>query len=802
MKINSLNLIDFEAVNNLLEGFNQTTGFVTAILDLDGNVLSKSGWRQICTKFHRINTESAKNCCISDTELANKLCCSKKYHFYECYNGLVDVAVPIVINGEHIANLFSGQFFFKKPNLAIFKKQAEKYGFDEKEYLKALAEVPIISKKKVRTAMDFLLKMTQLISEITFQKMEQVQLNEELRNSEERSRQTLDYMLEGCQIIGFDWRYVYLNHSSEIQNRRPNKELLGNRFMDMWPGIESTSIYKIIKEVLEKRVPKRLEYKFLFPDGTHGWFDLSIQPVPEGAFILSIDITERKQQEAKLFDSEFRFSKMFENGPFGMVLADKETRLIKVNPAFCTLLGYSEEEIQKLTYKDVTYAEDLTKDLPNIQKLNNKEIAVYKTDKRYIRKDGKVIWGSLTVSAAYDSDGHFLYNLGIIEDISERKKIMEELVYAKEKAEESDKLKNAFINNISHEIRTPLNSILGFGQILSESELPIDQRQEYLDIIQKSSNRLTNTIADYIDMARIVTGTIEVHKNEFQLRPFFDDIIEHFQNLCAEKMIEFEAVVPPEPIDITLDSDQELILKVFNCLIDNALKFTHQGCIKSGFKINSGFLEFFVQDSGIGIASEKLEIIFNMFSQADSSITRGHEGSGLGLSLAKSFVKLLGGTIKVTSEKEKGSVFTFTVPYKISDEPEKASVLKTIELNNNNNLLVLIAEDDETNFLYIEAIMKKIGRKYIHAVDGAEAVEMCKQNSNIALVLMDIKMPVMNGLEATQLIHKFRPDLPIIATTTYSQTGDEYRFLAAGCNGYLVKPVKKESLLLLLKKYT
>ncbi len=433
MEINILNLIDFEGVNKLLEGFNQSTGFVTAILDLEGNVLSKSGWRHICTEFHRINPETAKNCRISDTVLANKLFGDEKYHFYECYNGLVDVAVPIIINGEHIANLFSGQFFFEEPDRSFFKKQAEQYGFDEKEYLKALVDVPIVSKEKVKITMDFLLNMTQLISEMTYQKMELLQLNDALRKSEERSRSTLDQMLEGCQILGFDWRYIYLNHTAELHNHRSNKELLGKRYMDMWPGIEHTNVFKIIKQVLEKRIHKHFENEFAFPDGTLGWFDLSIQPVPEGVFILSMDITERKLQEAKLLDSEFRFSKLFENGPFGMVIADKESRFKKANPAFSAIIGYSEEEILQLTFKDISYPNDLKKDITCIQKLNNKEIAVYKTEKRYIRKDGQIIWASLTVSAIFDSEGQFLYNLGIIEDITRRKHVEEELRESEQK---------------------------------------------------------------------------------------------------------------------------------------------------------------------------------------------------------------------------------------------------------------------------------------------------------------------------------------------------------------------------------
>jgi PAS domain S-box-containing protein len=248
-----------------------------------------------------------------------------------------------------------------------------------------------------------------------------------ITKNEERYRNTLDQMLEGCQIIGFDWKYIYMNHSAEIHNKRPKDELLGQRYMDMWPGIEETEAFRIIKQTLETRVPNHFENEFVFPDGSLGWFDLSIQPAPEGVFILSIDITERKRKEKLLLESEFRFSKLYENGPFGMVMADKEFRFKRVNPAFCAIMGYTEDELLQFTFKDVSHSADLPKDLANVRKLMNKEISVYKTEKRYIRKDGQVIWGSLTVAATYDSEGQFLYNLGIIEDITPRKQAEEDL---------------------------------------------------------------------------------------------------------------------------------------------------------------------------------------------------------------------------------------------------------------------------------------------------------------------------------------------------------------------------------------
>jgi CheY-like chemotaxis protein len=195
-------------------------------------------------------------------------------------------------------------------------------------------------------------------------------------------------------------------------------------------------------------------------------------------------------------------------------------------------------------------------------------------------------------------------------------------------------------------------------------------------------------------------------------------------------------------------------------------------------------------------------MIFEMFSQEDSSNTRGYDGSGLGLTIAKGLVKLLGGGIKVNTEKGKGATFTFTIPHLVLSTPMKPSKIRRLELTDHNKMLVLIAEDEDSNYLYMEAVLKMIGYKSLHAINGAEAVAMCKQNDKINLVLMDIKMPIMNGIEATQLIREFKPELPIIATTAYAQTGDEQRFITAGCNGYLAKPVKKESLLALLNSYT
>ncbi len=673
MNTNVFELIDFEEVNKLLEGFNKSTGFVTAILDLNGNILSKSGWRLICTDFHRVNHDTARNCMISDTVLANRLKGEEEYHFYKCYNGLIDVAVPIIIKGEHVANLFSGQFFFEEPDFEFFKSQAKKYGFDEKEYLAALKKVPVVSKEKVKTAMDFLLNMTNLISEITYQKLELLRMNESLRISEERSRSTLDHMMEGCQIIGFDWSYVYLNHTAEIHNRRANRELIGKIYTDMWPGIESTEVYKVIKRVMDKRIAKRIENEFVYPDGNEACFDLSIQPVPEGVFILSIDITERKRQEQKLFESEFRFSKLYENGPFGMVMADKDFRFKGANPVFCNMLGYTEDELKNLTFKEVSYPDDLKKDLPNILKLQKREISVYRAEKRYIRKDGSIIWGSLTVTSTYGSDGEFLYNLGIVEDITIRKRAEEEIVKLNEtlehrvvertaQLEEAIKELESFSYSVSHDLRAPLRHINGYVDLLKEqiSNNADEISMHYMEIIINAAKQMGTLIDDLLNFSR--TGRKELHKSVLSMNSLVNEVIEKYIPDTMGRVIEWKIDNLPD-----IPGDYSLLKQVWINLLENAIKYTKYreiARIEIGFKEEKDTFIFFVRDNGVGFNMKYADKLFGVFQRLHSQ--KEFEGTGIGLANVQKILQKHNGRIWAESETDKGAIFFFTLPKSIN----------------------------------------------------------------------------------------------------------------------------------------
>lgn len=1397
-----LKLIDFAKVDTLLEGFNKTTGFVTAILDLDGNVLSKSGWQQICTAFHRIHPETAKRCLISDTELANKMAEGEKYHFYQCLNGLVDVAVPIVIKGEHIANLFSGQFFFEEPDNTFFQKQADQFGFNRDIYLKALGKVPVISEEKVKVAMDFLQNMTQIISEMTFQKLEQIELNEAIQKSESRfrsifenslavmllidpathqivdanyaaerfygwSRSLLSLMTIGqintlpseelqaemetarsqkrvyfkfkhrladgsvrdvevysskVEIDGKDYlhsvihditeqikaenailkneqilrlfvehspasiamfdsnmRYLVASHrfladydlgeqnligrshydvfpeiserwkefhrrslagetlknsndpfprtdgktdwvrweirpwyesqnliggiilfseviTAQIEDREALKESekynrmlfeqsaiglavtsLDGKLVDInltfaniigrtieetksltywditpisyweqeqqlmeslaitgnygpcekeyihkdghlvpvrlqglyiernnekliWSSVEDITEQKLAESKLlannqlltntlesmsdafvsldrnwcytymnEKagaifgRDPKEMIGKNIwteFPEGVgqpfqlnyekamnekvfiqmeeyyppyDRWFENRINPTDDGIAIFFQDITERKLAEEKLKQSETQYRNLIEQAADGILLADTNGNIRKVNSAFCAMLGYTEEELLKLnlsetylpeeremmsrrlsgigksysirfernlvrkdksiipvesiiartshglyqgivrdiserkqaeillteserkyrylfennpapmwiydletlrflevndtaiiqygysreeflsmTLKNIRPEEDINSLLKDVEQtvtpfnkagiwrhikkngniifveitshqiefdkrparmviindiserkkieeslvesenslkqaqiianmgdwefdliankskwsensyrlyglepfeiiptydyfrsrvhpddlhlidegfttilhtkspigleiritlpdnkikwilnkiiptFNDNELVFLKgvnidiTEKKeaekqlrllsisieqspvsmvitdvngtieYInpsftkttgytkeeamgknprvlksgihdtsfyeemwktllsgqswigevqnrKKNGDLYWENAIISPILNTNGEIIHFVAAKEDITEKKTLYSDLIKEKEHAEESDRLKSAFLANMSHEIRTPLNSIIGFSELLADPDFEKEQKNEFIQLIISNGNNLLTIISDIMDISRLETGEVNIYKNHLYAQKFLSKVKGLFAMQVESKQLELIVLNYVFDNEVEFVADADRLMQVFNNLINNALKFTTIGSIEIGYQMNDQMLEFYVRDTGIGIPPEFHDRIFDRFRQVEGSFTRKYGGNGLGLSISKNLIELMGGKIRVESEVGKGSTFYFTLP-RITEE--------------------------------------------------------------------------------------------------------------------------------------
>ncbi len=396
-----------------------------------------------------------------------------------------------------------------------------------------------------------------------------------------------------------------------------------------------------------------------------------------------------------------------------------------------------------------------------------------------------------------------------------------ELVLEKERAEESDNLKTAFLNNISHEIRTPFNGILGFLSLMQEDILTDSERQRYFKIINKSSERLIKTINDIVEISQIHARQIEIRATRTNVIKLADLLIDQYKNEAESKGLELTLNHNLPNNAFTVFTDEEKLNTILSNLIDNAIKFTRAGSILLFIEMEANTLKFSVKDTGIGIPKNKQQLIFERFVQVDSSDTRQFEGSGLGLTIAKAYVEMLGGSIWVESQEEigqpdqpfpngskfatgGGTTFYFTIhPNGKQHETNNTNFAPTeiLEQKKMKSIKILIAEDDLTSDIFLTTALKKLSKETLKEKTGIAAVETCRNNPDIDLVLMDIKMPVMDGYEATRQIRQFNKNVIIIAQTAYALIGDKDKALKAGCNDYIAKPIKKDSLILLLQKY-
>jgi hypothetical protein len=384
------------------------------------------------------------------------------------------------------------------------------------------------------------------------------------------------------------------------------------------------------------------------------------------------------------------------------------------------------------------------------------------------------------------------------------KQINVELRIAKEKAEESDRLKSAFLANMSHEIRTPMNGILGFAALLKKPELPYEQHQKFVSIIEESGERMLNIINDLINISKIESGQMGISRSPTSINEQIEFIDAFFRPEVEKKGVRITSKCSLPAQEAIINTDREKLYAILINLVKNAIKFTHAGSIEFGYEKNGNNLEFYVKDTGIGIVENKLKNIFERFVQANDIITRNYEGAGLGLAISKAYVDLLEGKMWVESEVSRGSQFYFTIPYKF-EAGEAKVVAPKISLTNENfhvkRLKVLIVEDDLAADMLLTMIMEEFVGEILHAVNGIEAINQCKNNPDIDLILMDLKMAKMDGYEAVRQIRQFDRDVIIIAQTAYALTGEREKAIAASCNDYISKPINKKDLITLIKKH-
>ena len=523
----------------------------------------------------------------------------------------------------------------------------------------------------------------------------------------------------------------------------------------------------------------------------------------QGVIFTALDITERKQAEKKLK----LLNHAVESSSVSVIITDALGHIHYVNPYFTEHTGYSSEDVfgkrlrilntGKLSVSD---HEELWSNI-----LSGKEwVGEYQNRK----KNGEPYWENAVISPILNKKGKVINFVAINEDITEKKKILEELFEAKEKAEESDRLKSAFLANMSHEIRTPMNGILGFAGLLKEPKLSGEQQQKYIQIIEKSGTRMLSIINDIVNISKIESGLMDVHLSEININSQLQFVYDVLKFDADNKNLNLSFHYELTDKEAIIKTDNEKFFGILSNLVKNAIKYTDSGTIEYGYNIvethGRASLQFYVKDTGIGIPKDRQETIFERFIQADIADKMARQGAGLGLAISKAYVEMLGGKIWVESEVGKGSTFYFTLPYH-QDEPAQETIDRQPEPSEQHDairkLKILMVEDDEVSQMLLDETVKMSGKEILKARTGVEAVEACRNNPDIDLILMDIQMPDLDGYEATRQIRKFNKEVVIIAQTAYGLTGDREKSIEAGCNDYMVKPIKKIELQALIHQY-
>ncbi len=522
------------------------------------------------------------------------------------------------------------------------------------------------------------------------------------------------------------------------------------------------------------------------------------------------DITEEKEIDAKLLDAESRCRKLFENMPTGVAIYKSlnngnDFKFVDFNKAAENITHIKKSQVISLTLLEAfpnMINSALFKGLQEVER-TGQDLYIKPFHYKDSRREG---WRE-----------NYLYKLStgeivaIFDDVTERmnaeillKQQNVELQEAKKRAEESSRLKTEFLNNMSHEIRTPMNGIIGFSEMLNKPNLTNDERKDFTAIVQSSSHQLLRIIDDILEISTLGTKQQKLDETVFCLNDLLMELFSVFKLEAEKKRIAIYLKKELSNSQSLIISDKARLHKILSNIIENALKYTNDGFVEIGYYVESSNVVIYVKDTGVGIAPSNHHMVFERFSQEDKELSRKYGGLGLGLPISKESAQLLGGDITLQSEKGKGSTFYISLPYKPVNKKEgrvnddsliKASILLS------ENYTILVAEDEEINYFYLEQLFKlepECKLTLIHAKNGKEAFDMCMENKEIDLVLMDIKMPVMNGLEATKKIKVIYPNLPIIALTAYSTEADKELALEYGCDDFISKPVNKDKLFRLM----
>ena len=687
--MNLSELLDISELRGLCESFTAITGAVTAVLDLDGNVLVATGWQDICTQFHRTNPATCARCRESDTILAAQLRKGDPYNIYQCKNGLVDVAVPITIGGEHVANFFTGQFFFEPPDRTYFLHQAKAFGFEESAYISAMERAPIFSPEQVQSMMGFFTRLAKVMGEMGLAKLRLEQANTKLQTSAAIIQSSEDAII-GKSLNGVieSW-----NTGAEKMFGYTSSEAIGSPVTLLIPDDQVNEEAELVSQISHGESVHHFETIRRRKDGQFINVSVSISPILDGAgnvigsSKIARDITESKQLGKTLQHRQLMMERTESMARLASFEWDAVANIVTWSPEMFVIFGRDPAlGIPNLEGQVELYTPESTQMLFDAVRNALSDGTPYELELMTVQPNGEQRPCYVKGFPERDESGRVVRIAGLVQDITERKQIelelekhrhhlekliavrTAELALAKDAAEAGNRAKTIFLANMSHELRTPMNGVIGMiNLVLSRATEP--KQIDWLNKSKGAAQRMVNVVNDIIDFSKAEADRLPLEEKSFSLKKLIDDTIA-MQDLNAQaKGLNLTREIPASFPD-QLSGDEFHLRQILLNFLGNACKFSEHGTIT--VRVNqleqdsdSVLVRIEVEDQGIGISLEQQAKLFQAFSQVDDSMTRKYGGSGLGLIISKRLANLMGGDVGVSSQEGRGSNFWVKIRLKL-----------------------------------------------------------------------------------------------------------------------------------------